>query len=369
MPPPRDTLERRIQRAYITPGHPVAYSAPGRVAQYFNIGHSRARQILEHIEGYTLHREYKQPKRYNPYYVHSRREQVQGDLIDVSQIASENDGVRFLLLLIDIFTKRVWVYPLKNKSANTIKASLSTWLSELDVKPRKLMTDRGLEFTNRPVQQLLRDEQVEWMAAYGTLKACIAERANKTLQILIYKHLTENETLRYVDVLPRLVRTYNTRGHRTLEGMTPEQADHPDNERHVQAIFHTRYQEVARYRKSTLPFRVGDLVRLKTLPKKAVSSSARAYAEQFHGEFYRIVRINRTLPIALYYLRSLDTGEYIEGGLYANELQRQRGDVYKIERVLDRRVRGGRREILVKWKFFGPHWNEWIPEQNVQRVF
>lgn len=356
-----------IARAYTTPGHPIAYSAPGRVADHFAISKKRARRILEHVEGYTLHREYKRPKLYNPYYVHNRREQVQGDLIDIGRISRSNDDIKFLLVLIDIFTKRVWVIPLKNKGARSMKNALAAWLDGLRTKPKKLMTDRGLEFTNAPVQQLLHQHNIEFQEAYGTLKAAIAERVNKTLQILIYKHLSQNETLRYIDALPQLVRTYNKRGHRTLEGMSPQEADKPRNEAAIQAIFHDRYAKIADQRKYPT-FHVGDVVRLKTLPKK-VSSSNRAYAEQFLGEYFRIVRINRTLPVPLYYLRSLNTAEHVKGGLYANELQRIRGDTYKIERVLARRTIGGVRYIKVKWKYFDDRWNEWIPEANVVQAF
>ena len=363
-----ELLKRRIKRAYVTPGHPVAYSAPGRIAKHFQIKQKEAKRILEEIEGYTLHREFKQPRIYNPYYAHSRREQVQADLIDVSKMAAQNQNTRFLLLLIDIFTKFMWVYPLRTKNALEMEAKMRTWLQDVGTKPEVLLTDQGNEFTNGRVQALLRENNIEWQPALGTMKAAIAERANKTLQILIYKHLTENETLRYLLVLPVLVRSYNTRGHRTLKGLTPAYADRPENENEVQEIFHERYYEVGKHRKFKLPLKVGDLVRIKTDPKK-ISSSSRAYAEQFHGKYYKITRINRTLPIALYYLRDFDTGEHIEGGFYKEELQIQRGDVYKIEAILDRRVRGGRREIKVKWKWFGPRWNEWIPERAVRRVY
>lgn len=366
MPPRRNVFET-VSRAFTTPGHPIAFSSPGRVATHFGISRKKAREILEQIEGYTLHREYKQPKQYNPFYVHGRRKQVQADLIDVSRISGTNDGVTFLLVLIDIFTKRIWVYPLRQKRALVVKNVMAGWLNSLDVTPEKLMTDRGTEFVNAPVRQLLASHNVEWQPANGTLKACIAERVNKTLQILMYKYLSENETTRYIDVLPALVETYNKRGHRTLEGISPEEADLPENEARIQAIFHARYELIGRGRKPP-KFKVGALVRIKTLAKK-ITSSSRAYAEQFKGEYFSIVRINRTLPIPLYYLRSVDTGELIEGGFYANELQRIRGDVYKIERVLRRRVRNGVREIYVKWRYFGDRWNEWIPADNVVRVF
>lgn len=362
-------LKQQIKRAYVTPGHPVCYSAPARVASHFNIKEREAKEILEEIEGYTLHREFKKPRKYNPYYTHGRREQVQADLIDVGQMQNDNEGTRFLLLLIDIFTKYIWVYPLKNKSAVEMETTLRQWVEQdVGIRPEKLLTDQGTEFTNGRVQRLLRESNIEWQPALGTMKAAVAERANKTFQILLYKHLTENETLKYMDVLQDLVKTYNTRGHRTLKGMTPSQADQIENEDDVQQIFHQRYEELGRNRARKLPFKVGDIVRVKSDPKK-ISSSSRAYAEQFTGPYFRIMRINRQMAVPMYYLRDFDTDEIVKGGFYKEELQLQRGDVYRIEAVLDRRVRRGRREILVKWKWFGPRWNEWIPEGAVRRVF
>lgn len=364
-PPPRETVEERAARLFVTPGHPTAFSTPSRVAKFHNITLAKARKILEEIEGYTLHREFKQPKLYNPYYVRKRRKQVQGDLIDISALARKNRGVRFLLLLIDIFTKRVWVYPLRNKSADSTRAAMEDWLDNIDVPPEILMTDAGTEFTNQRVQDLLQSRNVRWRHALGTMKACMAERANKTVQILLYKYMTEKETEKYIDKLPELVQTYNRRGHRTLEGMTPEEADLPENENRVRAIFQKRYTKLGQQARK-VKFAVDDLVRIKTDPKK-ITSDARAYAQQFKGEYFRIVRINRTFPNPLYHLRSTDTGEDIIGGFYASELQRVRGEVYRIERVLERKVENGVRLMKVKWKHFATP--GWIRESDVVQVF
>ncbi len=367
MPPARETLAERIRRAFSTPGHPTAFSAPGTVSDYFGISQKRAKEILEEHDGYNLHREFKKPKRYNPYYVHERRKQVQGDLIDISRISGENDGIRFLLLLIDIFTKKIWVYPLKTKSAKDMDEAMEKWLSSLRTVPKILMTDLGQEFRARRVQQRIRDYGVEWQPARGTMKAAIAERANKTIQILIYKYLTTKETLRYIDKLDQLVQTYNHRPHRTLEGMTPVFADIPRNERRVQMIFHTRFEKLGRTRRAP-KFAVGDTVRVKTDPHK-ISQNRRAYAEQFGGEYFKVVRINRNMAVPMYHLRSMDSGDVIEGAFYANELQRQRGDVWKVEDIVGRRTRRGVREIKVKWKYFSPRWNQWIPERNIVQRF
>ncbi len=123
--------------------------------------------------------------------------------------------------------------------------------------------------------------------------------------------------------------------------------------------------------RAKIKFAVGDVVRIKTEAKSKVASATRAYAQQFKGEYFRVYRINRTLAVPMYYIQSMDTDEYIEGGFYAQELQRQRGDSFKVERVLRRRRRTNGRgwEILVKWQHFGPRWNSWIPETNVVRRY
>ena len=362
----------RILQDYRTPGHPTAFSAPGTVARFHNISEAKARRYLEHAQTYTLFREYKQPRVYNPYYVHNRRKEVQADLIDISSIAADNDGVKFLLLYIDIFTKRVWIQPLRSKEGHRVAVALRRWLTSLgNDTPEIFKTDLGTEFRNRQVQAVLASYNVRWDGAIGTSKACIAERANKTLQTLIYKYINSREGSRYIDALPELVRTYNTRRHRTLKGMSPAEADLPQNEARIQAINHQKYEKIGAQRarrQKNARFKVGDLVRLKTDPAK-LSSSRRSYAQQFHGEYFRVTRINRTLPIPMYYLRSLDTDEHIEGGLYAEQLQRVRGNVWLIERVHRREVRRGVPYLFVKWLWFGPRHSEWIREDSVTQAY
>ncbi len=365
-------LKRRVMLAYTTPGHPVAFSAPKRVADHFRIGLGKAKEILEHLDPYRLHREYRRPSEYNPIYVHERRDQVQADLIDVSRLKLYNDGVCFLLVLIDVMTKKLWVYRLKTKSARSMVAALTGWIAALTPagQAKILKTDKGTEFTNAQVQALLRHHGVEWQPALGTLKACVAERVNKTLQILLFKYLTENETFRYIDKLESMVQTYNTRPHTSLRGMTPEEADRPANQARVQAVFHDRYAEVAGARRRKVKFAVGDIVRVKTLSKK-ISPTNRSYAQQFSKEFFTVTRINRTLPIPLYYIRSMDTHDHIEGGFYAEELQRQRvdDDEWKVERVIRRRTVRGVPMVYVKWMHFSPAHNSWVREADITRRY
>jgi hypothetical protein len=364
-----DELKQQIIRAYKQPGHPAAFSAPGNVARLFNISKKAATDILEHIDSRTLHREYHKPRHYNPYYVFKRREQVQSDLIDMQEISRANDGVRYLMILIDVFTKRIWVYPLKTKTGVETSQVIERWINSLTTPPDILRTDRGTEYTNVLVQNVLAEGGIEWQPAGGPHKAAVAERLNRSLQNLIYTYLSDRESLRYIDNLQDIVKTYMRRPHRSLKWMSPKEADRPTNELRVRGIFMARYAKHELNRQHKDAFKLEDIVRLKT-SSSSISSSRRSYAEQFTGEYFKIARINRAMPIIMYYVKSMNTGEHIEEGFYANELQRVKGGIYKIEKIVRRRTRYSDRlrrnvpEVLVKWLHFDKE--EWIPESDIR---
>lgn len=326
-----------IIRIYKTPGHPIAFSSPQAIYKFFegSVPLSMIRDALHQVDSYTLHREYKKPKHTNPYYVYHRRKQFQADLIDIAALKSANDGICFLLLIIDTFSRKIWVIPLKRKTGEETATAFSLWIKQLRkerdggfaVRTRvSILTDHGKEFLNKKVREVMNRNNIAMDETKNVLKASIAERANKSLQILIYKYLTDKEETRYLDVLPLLVKTYNNRKHRSLNYASPNEADKQNNEILIRSMHSIRYAKMSKTKKrstkrSNVMFKVGDMVRVKT-EAKAPSKARRAYAEQFHRELYTITGINRRMPVIMYELKHVDSGEDVEGGFYANELVR-----------------------------------------------
>ena len=64
-----------------------------------------------------------------------------------------NQGFKFLLLVIDIFSKYGWIIPLKNKKGETVASALKTIFEER--KPEKMWVDKGKEFYNKDVKDLI----------------------------------------------------------------------------------------------------------------------------------------------------------------------------------------------------------------------
>ena len=76
----------------------------------------------------------------------------------VTHVAKENDGVKYLLVDIDVLSKYVWVRPMKNKTARSVLETFDSILSE-GRKPEKLRTYEGTEFLNESFQQYLNNEK------------------------------------------------------------------------------------------------------------------------------------------------------------------------------------------------------------------
>ena len=369
-----DISTENISKLYRTPGHPIAFSSPFTVYQFFKgkVPLAKVKAALEHIDSYTLHREYKRPAEHNMYYSHERRKQFQADLIDISNLKRTNQGVTFLLVIIDVFSRKIWVMPLKSKSAQSSSAAFQDWIESLrgDLKQQaQILTDSGTEFYNRMVKEVMESAGIKLVKAKNIYKAAIAERVNKTIQVLIYKYLTDKGTDKYIDVLDRLIHGYNSKKHQTLKyQFTPNDADAAENEAAVRSIHMLRAGSKAmRNAKRRLDFKIGDQVRIKT-HGKAPSSARRAYVQQFHGELFVITGVNRKMPIPMYTIKSLDTEEEVAGGFYANELVHVRGDLFKIDKIIRREGRGRNRRALVRWKYFGPRWDSWIYERDIVDV-
>lgn len=353
-------------------GHPTAFSSPGTVYKYYEgkIPLERIQRLLQHIDSYTLHKEYKKPRYHNPYYVYLSRHHFQADLIDIAALRTANDDVTFLLVILDVFSRKMWVKPVLRKSALHMENAFKEWLNEINApgclsENAYILVDSGLEFSNRRVKELLSKVGLRLEQAKNIHKASIVERANKSLQVLIYKYLTDKGETRYLDVLKDLVSSYNNRPHRSLANMTPNEADQAENAPTVRSIHLERYQRVADKRPKKTRYQVGDKVRVKTFAK-APSSARRAYLQQYKGEMFEIVRISRRMPMPFYYIKSMNDGEMIEGGFYANELSLLQGDLFKIEKIIKTVGTGVRKKHLVRWKYFDPRWDSWVLDKDVQ---
>ena len=97
------------------------------------------------------------------------------DLIDMQAFSKDNNGIKYLLTVIDIFSKFVWIIPLKRKLDRKFANAFSMILRE--GRPSKMLVDKGREYYNKNVQQL-----VELYSSENEDKSCVIERFNRAIK-------------------------------------------------------------------------------------------------------------------------------------------------------------------------------------------
>ena len=116
-----------------------------------------------------------------------------------------NKGFRFLLCVIDIFSKYAWVIPLKGKKGVSVVNAFQKILDKSKRKPNKIWVDKGSEFYNSSFKKWLKDNDIEMYSIYNEGKSIVAEKFIRTLKNKIYKYITSISKKMYIDKLDDIV--------------------------------------------------------------------------------------------------------------------------------------------------------------------
>ena len=119
-----------------------------------------------------------------------------------------NAGYRYLLMVLDVFSKYGWIVPLKDKKGETVMNAFKTILKE-GRKPEYLWTDKGKEYYNKHVKELLDKNKITLYSTENEEKSSVCERWNRTIKTKMWKKFTIQGNTQYLDMLPKLVKEYN----------------------------------------------------------------------------------------------------------------------------------------------------------------
>ena len=308
--------------------------------------------FLSGIDAYTLHKPTR--KRFPRRTVYSKgiADLIQADIADLSHIARYNDGYKYLLTAIDVFSKRAWALPLKSKTGREVAAAFENILQE---RPFNMcQTDKGGEFYNATFRSLMEKWNMRHYSSENEdLKASVVERWNRTLKGRMFRYFTAHHTRRYVDALPDIVHSYNNTRHRSI-GMAPLQVVEA-NEDKVRQKLYPKKPKRPRWK-----LEVGQRVRIAT----AREPFRKGYEEgRWSRELFVVDQRRPTAPVT-YTLVDL-LGEPIKGAFYEAELQKVKqpedDSLFAVESVLKtRRKRNGRGvEYFVKWQGYPDKFNSW----------
>ena len=123
------------------------------------------------------------------------------NLADMQLLRRYNKGIRFLLCVIDVFSKYAWVVPLKDKKGVSTVTAFQSILKQSNRKPNKIWVDQGSEFYNASFKKWLQDNDIVMYSTNNEGKSVAAERFIRTLKSKIYKYMTSISKNVYIDKL------------------------------------------------------------------------------------------------------------------------------------------------------------------------
>lgn len=352
-----------MKELYYDTKHPASLGGVARLHREMECetgGKIKRRAVRDFLEGedtYTLHKPARVNFPRNKVFAPAPLSQFQADLCDMNSLAEFNDQYKYLLTIIDVFSKKAYVRVLKNKSAAEVVKAFKSVLLESGI-PKKIQTDAGKEFFNKSFHKLMSKHKITHFATASDLKASVIERFNRTLKTRMWRYFTAKNTRRYIGVVQDLVASYNNTFHSSIR-MTPNEVCAET----AMQVFRNLYDGfTCPTNRSPKKFKVGDNVRLSKL--RGVFD--KKYEQSYTDEIFTVKEcIRRKYPV--YKLVDYD-GEPIEGTFYEYELQKVRltkDYMYKVEKILKKRTVGGEKQLLIRFKGYPSKFDTWLPETQV----
>lgn len=342
LPPPN-----KYASVFYDSSHPAGFTGSATKLHKAVKGSTLAstKQWLSTQDPYTLHKTARKRFAHPRIVVEGLDAQWGSDLLDLQSLAEYNDGAKYVLVAIDTLSKYAWAKPLPNKTSQTVANALKAIFEE-GRKPRRLRTDRGREYLGRPVQELLDRNGIVYFSTSNYTKEALSERFIRTIRGKIWRYFRATNTQRYVDELPKLLRSYNESVHSST-GMAPANVTYLNQHR----VWNELYGDVlkkrikwrAAKRKPRRAFDVGDTVRIA----KDKRHFEQGYKPNWTEEVFYVTRVD-VLPTGegFKYKVADESGEEILGSFQKQELQKVRRVKREIKAVT-KRVKSGK---FVTWR-------------------
>ena len=153
--------EDYLKRIYYSPGHPGSFAGPQKLYKVvqeegkYKIGIHKIRNFLHKQEAYSLHKPVRRRFRRNHVISAGKDDLWMCDLMDMVKFEKWNQGFKYILVVIDVFSKFVWLRPLKNKTGTSVAEAFQDIFDTSGRSPGRLVSDKGQEFNAKVVQKLM----------------------------------------------------------------------------------------------------------------------------------------------------------------------------------------------------------------------
>ena len=257
----------------------------------------------------------------------------------MQSLSKYNNGIKYLLCAIDLFSKYARAIPIKDKKGTSIVNAFKKILSDSNSskaktkgrKPNKIWVDQGSKFYNNTFKDFLKINNIKMYSTYNEGKSVVAERFIRTLKNKIFKHVTAiSKNVNFGNImLDNIVDKYNSTVHKTIKMKAID----------VMGDSYAKYNENSS--KKDPKFKVSDHVRVSQYK----SIFAEGYTPNRSEEVFAISKIKNTTVPWTYVFNDLNGEEITESFYEEKELQKTSQKEFRREKVLKRK----RDKLYFKW--------------------
>ena len=218
---------------------------------------------------------------FNSYVANEPLEEIQIDISDFTASGALNDGFRYLLVAIDIFTKYCHAVPIKNKQPAESVRAMKEILEVIGV-PKILYHDNEGSWNSTSFIQLLNQNKIKQIIT--STPPPFSERMVQTIKNMIHTRLEglEIDKQEWINLLPAILKKYNNTKHSTIE-MSPNQARQGNN--NIEILFNIHNK--ATFNRTYPPLKKDSEVRTYVKPK----TMTKGYDSRWSKEIYKVVAI------------------------------------------------------------------------------
>lgn len=237
------------------------------------------------------------------------------DLMDMIQFSKYNKGFKYIFVVIDTFSKKLWIEAMKTKSgvesSVVLKKIIERALNENRSSPNFIHADKGREFVNKKFAETLDEFNIHMYHTQNLEKSAIAERVIRTIKNKLKKLFEINRNKIWYNKLSTVESEYNNKDYHSSIKMKPSEVC-KDNE----SIVLKNLFPKENLKPLKIKFKVGDRVRIT----KYIETFNNKFSNNWTREIFVVSKIVLTRPVT-YKIEALN-GEEIKGSFYNEELQK-----------------------------------------------
>jgi len=301
-----------MEHIFLNPLHPGSFGGVKRLKSHTKFSSKKVKDFLETQYCYVRHKQRRDKFKRRKVEVHESNYLWQADIVFLKRLRIYNDNMSYLLTVIDCFSRYAYAIPIKNKTSKEVIRAFAEIFKMSKATPKFLQCDQGKEFFSKVCGNYFESNNITLYHNYSDFKACVVERFHKTLLNRLSKWMSHTGNQRYIEVLPKLLKSYNNSVHSSI-GMKPKEVS-KNNE--MEAWLHDHRKHIGSHSKQkfTVHYVVHILNRKSTFQK--------GYMPTYTQELFVVCDVLNTHPIC-YRIKDMSNNR-IEGIFYNEELQKAR---------------------------------------------